>query len=276
MVVVGASGTVYVHHNNGEPSTPWTPLPGPGPFSSGVAAVVFQGALFLFAVGGDSKNQIFFNVMNASGAWGGWSLLDGNSPSTPSAVVFNNVLHLFVHGLNDRVYMKTLSGAWSDWREVPGGGLTPSSPGAAVVNGQLVLMVRGVDNSVYTNTDAGGGFSTWAPVPGGALISDGPAVTAQQQGSRLRVVVRGLGDSIWINARDHAGHMAGWSPVTGLTSAAPAVVEHQGSVVVLVRGTDSRLYRGSISGDTLAGTFTPFAPLAFPEPVGHAPALAIM
>jgi hypothetical protein len=79
-------------------------------------------------------------------------LITINTTTGVGTAVFNNALHLFVRGTDNRIYVNLLSGtSWTGWREVPGGGRTPAGPTAAVFQSSLYLVVRGTDNRIYDN-----------------------------------------------------------------------------------------------------------------------------
>jgi len=233
--------------------------------------VQFSGCLFLFTVGPGGK--IFYNVMAANGAWGGWTAIpDGETHETPAVVVFNNVLHMFVRGVHNQIYEKTLTQQWSPWHEVGGQGLTPSAPAATVFNGQLHLIVRGMDDGLFSNVNTGSGFGTWAKLPGGGLTHNTPAVV--NHNNRLRVFVRGNDNKIYVDSRDGYTDWSGWREVPGggLTSSAPAAtVTPAGDTVILyVRGLDDAVWRLTIRGDLETSTWVKTA-----GNTHHGPAVAL-
>lgn len=269
VAVVGSSGTVYIHHDFSNPALPWVPLPGPTPFASGASLVFFQGGLFVFAVCASKK--LHYNVMNAAGAWGGWTMMpDGGTEHPPAAVVHNNALHLFVRGNDTRVYTKKLEGAWTPWVEMPGSGLTPSSPAAAAAGGRLLVVVQGTDHHIYENGDHGSGFQhAWTKLSCGGMTHHAPAATVHD--GRIVLFVRGTDGALYTAESHHHGHWAGWTPLPNAPHPvdAPAATTQHGQVVVALRLADNSLWRGARHG----GAWQPFSLVRTPEPVAHAPSL---
>lgn len=150
--------------NETEPRTwsGWSELPSGGRTLSSPAAVAesldpLGGSLAVFVRG--TNDGIWQNVLNRlNGTWSGWNELPGGGRtlSSPTAVMYNNRLHLFVRGLNDGVWENmltidsTLTGPWTGWGELPGGGRTSSEPTAVAFNG-LRLFVRGLNDGVWQN-----------------------------------------------------------------------------------------------------------------------------
>jgi hypothetical protein len=97
-----------------------------------------------------------------------------------------------------RIYMNVmnLTGAWSGWQEVPGGGTTDAALRVTRYGARPFLFGKGIDdNKIYVNTmEPAGTWSGWAGLPGDVATvtsitpAEGPdgllyafAVTPQQQ-----------------------------------------------------------------------------------------------
>lgn len=278
LFVVGASGTVFGHHNGGDASAPWFPLPGPAPFTSGVSAAYYQGALFLFGCIGD---KLFMNVMTGGGQWGGWALLaDGatgvGTKLTPSAVVHDGVLWLFIVGKDSKVHFKTLAGLWSDW-QLQGSASTDTSVHAVDSAGKLALFLRGTDDSIFTSTKTVGlgAFSAWTGVSGG-VSPDAPS--AAVDAGFVRAVIRSKTNQILYASRTH-DHPAftGWTELAPASSMYyhPAAVSYQTDAVVFYCSTDRDLRCVAITGDTLQGTPKAFGTIPTLEKLAGGPAAVV-
>ena len=182
----------------------------------------------------------------------GWSEVSGGglTLSRPAAVMQGN-LHLFVSGLDDRIYVNSRNGNnWSGWGEVPGGGLTKHQPSSVVDSlGYLHLFVTGTDKVIYENILSNGQWGGWKLI--GGLSPSGPkAISVGTDSSGyLKLLARGTNDRIYINTKPIGFDWQGWSevPGNGLTPSSPAAIAKKVSnnnylVTLFVRGTDNHIY----------------------------------
>lgn len=204
-----------------------------GPGAHGAVVVSIRG----------TDNAVYTNRFNSGTSWAGWTPVPGvATDATPGFGNFGGAPSIFVRGFVSRIYYSQSQGsAWSNWMEVPGGGLTPSAPAVA----DNVVMVRGTDDGIHYNALGGSGWIGWHRVSGNGLTPSAPAIT--RFGAGYFAVVRGTDNLIYHQSLGSDFSTSGaWRPVPGggQTPSGPAVV---GSMVV-VRGTDNGLHYNSFDG----------------------------
>jgi hypothetical protein len=228
---------------------------------------------------------------------GKWTEVPGTprgltSGTGPTAVVFNNNLHLFVTGLSDRIYTNVFqsgSGTWSGWSQVPGGAAAAGTgPAATVYKSKLHLFTLGFNGStmggIFVNVLSSSGWSGWGEVPGGGAGSHGLAATRFQisQGGQLidelNLFVRGGDGAIYTNILRGAS-WSGWGEVPGggFTPHGPGATV-AGNLFLYVRGNGGGIFEnvrdfttGSWSGwseKSGEGTTTAAPGVAFGHPAG--------
>ncbi len=188
-----------------------------------------------------------------------WSnLVLGNSyvsqnTSDPSAVAWGYGREdLFVHGEDNVLWHKALSGgSWGAWE--PLDGILMSSPDAASWgSGHLDVYVRGLDNNIWYRRYLNGAWADWAP-------ADQPSVGARSDPSavswgngRIDLFVRGGDNALW-----HRAYNAGWGnwePLGGtLTTGPDAASPASGQIQVFVAGINNVMWRCTYYG---SGTCT--------------------
>lgn len=142
------------------------------------------------------------------------------------------------------VTVTTDARSWSGWSAVSGGGQTGSQPAAVVDStGTLHLYIQGIDNGLWVKRKSGGIWSDWSRVASGNSL-DGPA--AFLDGNAVRLVVRGLDNSLWTALPDDSSVV--WEPLGGETMNAPAAVLEGSTLHIFVRGIDGQLYMNSRAG----------------------------
>jgi hypothetical protein len=170
------------------------------------------------------------------------------TPSGPAAVAFQGTEHVFIRGLDNRIYLNRYDGTnWVGWSEVPGSHATSAALSAAVYFESLYLVHRGVDDRIYLDRTDGSSWASMGEVPGGFATPDAPVIVSY--GAELIVAIRGFDNLIYHNKFNRfSGVWTGWAevPFGGATLGGPAAtVYNNGQVDVLelaVRGTDSRIY----------------------------------
>lgn len=177
-------------------------------------------------------------------AWSGWTPIPGGKTrSGPSA---QGAVTVAVRGTDDTVYTsRFVSGhSWGPWTAAPG---LSTNTGAAVgtLYGREVLVARDGGGRIHHCFAQGDGWGPWSELPGGGLTPSAPAVTDNA------IVVRGTGDDIHFNAVRQDGTWTGWRVVRGggRTHDAPAVATVGAVRVILVRGTNDRVYYQMIFSD---------------------------
>ena len=106
--------------------------------------------------------------MDTAGAWSGWRLMDGLSPSTAAMTEFNGQLYIVVRGADDRIYYRSMNTAevFASWGWIPG--FTNDSPAICSFNNRLYLVVKSnVGNEIYYNSMlASGVWGTFSMMDG--------------------------------------------------------------------------------------------------------------
>ena len=191
-----ADGSIRYCRRSGSTLTGWQQVPGRGFTDIGVTAGV------LVARTDDGLFQT--TAFDGSGAvlsFRGWRTVDDGfkSHSAPAITQFGAGYHLFLRGLDDAIWFRTLGAdrvSWGAWREVPGGGRTTAAPAAAAG----LLAVRGTDDALHYNSfDGGFSWTGWRRVPGG-LSHDAPALA--HAGGFFTLAVRGTNNGVYYNMYD--------------------------------------------------------------------------
>lgn len=180
---------------NGSSADPWQKAPGNG-FS---AVAVTAGVLVARTTDGLFQSTAF----DGSGhvlTFSGWKWVDHGfkSHSAPAITQFGSGYHLFLRGLDDAIWYRTLNAdrvSWGAWHQVPGNGKTTAAPAAALG----LLVVRGTDDGLHHNSFDGMNWSGWAKVDGG-LTHDAPALA--HAGGFSTLVVRGTNNGVYYNMYD--------------------------------------------------------------------------
>ncbi|HKX31896.1 MAG TPA: hypothetical protein VJ302_29690 [Blastocatellia bacterium] len=237
------------------PGPTWSPVPGDGMTTSGIAAATApDGSIWLLHRGRD--NQLYYSHPDFVNQSSGWGQIPGMSTDTKPALVFDNAgrLRAYARGLDSRIYRSTLQGGnWSAWNVVPGGGFTMSAPEAVLFNRQVHLIVRGFGEEMYYKADEDGVDPSWYEVPGAGVTPSGP--TAAVSGSQLYIVHRGFDNRFYWGRVDGSwNNFSGWSPLDGLTDTEPtSAIDKDGGLVIYHRGLNSRIYGGTLRNGSWSG-----------------------
>jgi len=135
--------------------------------STAPAIAAFNNYLYLI-VKDANDNKIWWNKMDTAGAWSGWRLMDGLSPSTAAMTEFNGQLYIVVRGADDKIYYRSMTTAevFSSWSCVPG--FTNDSPAICSFICRLYLVVKSnAGNEIYYNSmSASGVWGTFIMMDG--------------------------------------------------------------------------------------------------------------
>jgi len=217
-----------------------------------------------------------------SNAWGAWSALGGQSPSSPSLCVSGtSTAELLVRGTDNALYHKTFTsgspGSFAAaWDKNPTG-VTIGQPVCAVVGTIMHVVVRGAGGQIfYTTFDLTARtwlVAGWTNLQGSSPST--PALAATPASSRLDLVVRGNDNQIYHKAFTAGAWAAAWdtsnrSPVPDKTIATPAVVSDGTQLHIVVVGTEENLWYATLS---FAGGWSTYTSLVGATPV--APTLVI-
>jgi len=237
-------------------------------------------ATSLVSVVSGTDGNLYYSPYN--GAWGPWSPLAGQTPSSPALCASGtNTAELLVRGTDNAVYHKKFTsgspGSFSaTWDKNPTG-VTIDQPVCAVIGTTLHVVVRGSGGQIfYTTFDltAGTWLATgWTNLQGSSAST--PALAATPASSRLDLVVRGTDNQIYHKAFTAGAWAAAWdtsnrSPVPDKTVATPAIVSDGTQLHIVVVGTEENLWYGTLS---FAGAWSTYTSLVGATPV--APTLII-
>lgn len=183
---------------------------------------------------------IFFLSATASGGGGNVYEVpgDGATDAALESLYFNGKVYLFAKGIDDRIYVNIMDGAysWSGWNEVPGEGTTDTALAAewiydpVISDFRLYLFAKGgEDNRIYYNTKeySSEHWGIWQEVDGEGTTD--AALEAEQYGDELYLFSKGIEDKqIFINKLNlRTKEWSGWDVVPGLiTDAALSAETH--------------------------------------------------
>lgn len=178
-----------------------------------------------------------------------WTKLGGFLTSKHSAIMDNQGRrHVFARG-GDNALWDNVDGSWI----YIGGSLTSAPYAAKDKNGRIHIVVRGGDlalwDFVFDTASWNGG---WRGL-GGQLSSMATAAMEPTYGNYMKIVARGLDNSLWLcdfNVNDLSSY--GWSGFGGVLNSWPFIMFDSNSRAhILVEGGDNALWdnRGVLSGD---------------------------
>jgi hypothetical protein len=217
-------------------------------------------------------NTLWHGYVNMTdGAFSGWTLLSGSTPSAPTLTQNGAALYLVVRGQNNLIYNRLYNDSlhtWGDWFALPSGA-TCDSPAAALLKDQLHVVVRGMDGYslwhgiMNASTMA---FSGWERLSG--ATQSAPALVASKTRNRNEVylVVRGMDNIIYRNTFGSYGFWTGWiATPAGATPDGVGAMVMCDSLHVAVRGMDGySLWHGVV--DLATDNFTNWALLSGSTP----------
>jgi hypothetical protein len=155
LVVRGLDNSTYCRFYDiaSQAWTGWELVPS-GSTPGSPAAATLGNKLYIVVRGMDGTSIWHCSLNMTTGAFSGWALVGGSTPSRPTLTACGllNELCLTVQGTDNAIYCNAWNGAgWSGWTCLRTG-FPVSSPGATVVGEQLQLTVR--------NTEAGEDLDT--------------------------------------------------------------------------------------------------------------------
>src|SRR2546427_434509 len=223
--------------------------------------------------------NLYYSPYN--GAWGPWSPLAGQTPSSPALCASGSTTsELLVRGTDNSIYDKTFTSGTpgsfaAAWDKNPTG-VTIDSPVCAVIGTTLHVVVRGATSELfYTTFDltAHTWAASWTDLLGSSPST--PALAATPSLTRLDLVVRGGNNQIYHKAFTAGAWAAAWDssnrlPVPDKTIASPVIASDGSILHVIVIGTESNLWYATL---TFAGAWSTYTSLAGAASVP--PALAV-
>ncbi len=169
-------------------------------------------------------------------------LLGGQVLGAPAVVRRpSGALEVYVRGTDNQLYVKRRpsGGSFTDW--VPLGGVLGGAPGVSLFKDDEVhVFVRGSDAVMYHRwSSSPGSYTGWESLGGLLRLDTAPAVTSPATG-RLEVVVQGTDRASY--RKSFTGTWQPFAPFGGQVEGTPAIAAPGGTLVAVVRGTDSLPY----------------------------------
>jgi len=225
---------------------------GPKAVTANFSLIIPGGNKLRLLVRSSTGNEIYLNSLTTSGVWEGWDLLSGLTSDTPSAGVYNNLMHLVVKdAFNNNIWKNSGQDTnWTGW--APLDGETKAYVSMAVFNNKLYIAIVGTDSFIYYRSlDSNGAWSSWRKLNG--TTTHTPAIAAFN--NRLVIVVKSsANNNIWCNSMDTSENWSGWQVLDGETAAAPSLAVFNNKLYTAVAGTDGFIYYRSIdSSGNLSG-----------------------
>jgi len=225
-------------------------------------------ATSLVSVVSGTDGNLYYSAFN--GAWGAWTALAGQTPSSPALCASGtNTAELLVRGTDNSIYHKTFTsgspGSFAaTWDKNPTG-VTSDSPVCAVTGTTLHVIVRGATSELfYTTFDltAHTWAASWTDLLGSSPST--PALAATASLTRLDLVVRGGDNQIYHKAFTSGAWAAAWDtsnrlPVPDKTIASPVIASDGSQLHVIVIGTESNIWYATLS---FAGAWSTYTSLA--------------
>jgi glucose/arabinose dehydrogenase len=200
------------------------------------------GAVYLSTSNGGGTDRIS-RIDPVAPASPPWSPGLDVSPSGVGTVLRGSQVSAFVRGTDNRVWCTTQAaagGGFSGFRSIPG--TIASAPTAVTWGGSRIdVFAKGGNGHLLHTWSTGGAYRAWEDL-GGELTS-APSAVSLGTGT-IDVLARTTGDVLSRKRWNGSGWSA-WTEVGGLLSAAPAASADSGAgtITVLVRGTNSLIYR---------------------------------
>jgi hypothetical protein len=218
-----------------------------------LGSAAFDSRLYLFTAGNGSNNTIYFNVALAQQPFIGWQPLGGITDAAISATPFDNRLYLFTrgNGTDHNVYFNVAlpQQPFIGWQPV--GGQTDQAVASTAFDNRLYLFTKGdgADHSIYVNVALPQQpFIGWQPVGG---TTDRP-LAATSFDNRLYIFAQAAGSNQYtVNVALPQQPFIGWDTIpseltTGVfPTGALAATSYAGRLIIVARGSNSRLYFNS-------------------------------
>lgn len=206
-----------------------------------------------------------------SGAWETttwWTAADNGQLLDASGITVarrgDKRVDAFSRGLEGQLLHRVrTAGTWSIWTDL--GGVIDSAPAATWRgNHTLEVVARGVTGVLYQRRMVDDVWSPWVSL--GLPISAAPGIASL--GSRVDVVVVDSAGVLQSAKLGGDGSLAGWEPLSGASSGAPAPIRSKRGLELLVTGTDGQVWyalksQGVWSGWTALGGVATSAPGAW-------------
>ena len=203
------------------PDRKWAVVRSGGTTNAQVAAVTFNGTLYLFSKGISDK-LIYVNSSTDGANWTRAQPMTGGRTTDVAvfAVVFNGRLYVFSRDIADkRIYVSSTADGtrWSGWSGMSAGAAVDAPIAAATLKSRLYVFAKGIrSQKIYVNSSStGSNWTGWAEVPGGGLTNSAPA--ASTLSDKLYLFARGLDNRIYVNRTNDGSNWRGWLRMVGDT-----------------------------------------------------------
>jgi hypothetical protein len=192
---------------------------------------------------------------SAALAWLGWTQVPGGGSTIDApgaggvgAPAFDR--YVAVRGTFNGIHInhfRFVTGGWSGWSEIPGGGRTLSGPAVETQPNRAIVVVRGTNDGVYMNILNGSTWTGWGEIAGGIRTPNAPAI-AIGPNNTLHVAIRTSTNRIYYN-RFNFSSWIGWREIPGGGQAlsSPAITTTRAGVSVFVRGTNDGIYKNTLN-----------------------------
>ena len=234
------------------PTTGWSTLTVlPGVLTNESPAATSANGKVYIAVRSNLNSIWFGSVETTTNAFSGWTEQAGSTPSAPTLSSNGTHLVLIVRGADNSIYYRlyaTASSTWGSWMALPAGSTT-NRIGAALIGTTLHIVVKGQEdpnilwyNSVNTVT---GAILPWEWVPG--ATPSNPVLAAMETENALRLVVRGIDNSLYMNSWNGAAWQ-GWSSThIGTTTNSPSAAILGNAIYFVVTDASNNLFFSQMS-----------------------------
>ncbi len=215
--------------------------PGSGNTLSRPSAIVFNGALNVFKLGGDG--HIYAQYWNGT-SWTGFASIGEGMASDPAVLVNGNALNVFARGANGQVYTAYNTGAgWTGWSSL-GATTMKNNPRVVQYGSEVDVFSLGTDNQPYKDTwQAAAGWGGWASL--GNYMDSSPAPVVY--GSELDVVMRGGDNAIYKDTWNGSG-WGGFGSLGCCLSGNPDVLQYGAELDIWSNAPGNHIWKRTWSG----------------------------
>jgi hypothetical protein len=236
------------------------------------AVAVSPGNVMVFVRGADGTVLV---KAQTNGVWAPtWSAIPGvTAASGPAVALAGNTIHLYVRGVDTRLYQNAIAvqnGVWRGWEVLPGAWSSAPAASWMQYRSAVEVFTRGLDDQLWWGGVGNGGAPSWTVIPG--KVTSGAAVFMDYNGRTVNhVLSRSTTGSLIAIIPDSESQ---WRDLGGYIVGAPAVASAGlGSADIFVRAGDSTLHHRTLTNGTwrrVDGTVLASSPGAVSDDRGRA------